>query len=65
MAHEHENISSYQNGAKCLPPAVIAVKDREQLFKVPLGEEPDGMRQVWTVRDEGGGGVGRHSGRSV
>ena len=48
-----------------LPPAVIAVKDREQLLKVPLREEPDRVRQVGAVRDEGGrgggGGLGRHS----
>ena len=56
-------MSLYQ---KCLPPAVIAVKDRKQLLEVPLREEPDRMRQVGAVRDEGGGGgLGRHSGRSV
>ena len=46
------------------PPAVIAVKDRKQLLKVPLREEPDRVRQVGAVRDEGGrggGGLGRHS----
>ena len=44
-----------------LPSAVIAVKDGKQLLKVPLGEEPDRVRQVGTVRDKGGGGgLGRH-----
>ena len=47
-----------------LPSAVIAVKDGEQLLKVPLREEPDRVRQVGAVRDEGGrgggGGLGRH-----
>ena len=46
----------------CLPAAVIAVEDREQLLKVPLREEPDRVRQVGAVRDEG---LGRHSARSA